>query len=113
MPPHDPIKYLYTFRNTEFQDELIEQFIQTIGAYPVGTLAELSTGEVEIVIEQNKVRRLLPKVIILLDSDKIPLGDPPTLDLILAANENPNDIVTIAKSLNPGSHGIEPEDFYL
>ena len=64
MSPHAAIKYLYTFRNTHYQDELIEQFIQTIGTYPVGTLVELNTGEVAIVIEQNQVRRLLPKVVV-------------------------------------------------
>lgn len=113
MSPHDAIKYLYQFRNTHYQDELIEQFIQTIGAYPVGTLVELSTGEVGIVIEQNQVRRLLPKVIVVLDANKIPLGNPPIVDLMLAANEDPDNFTTISKSLDPGSHGIEPEDFYL
>jgi len=113
MSPHDAIKYLYKFRNTHYQDELIEQFIQTIGAYPVGTLVELSTGEVGIVIEQNQIRRLLPKIIVILDGNKIPLGDPPILDLILKATDNPGDFVSIKKSLEPGSHGIEPEEFYL
>lgn len=113
MSPHDAIKYLYEFRNTHYQDELIEQFIQTIGAYPVGTLVELSTGEIAIVLEQNKVRRLLPKVIVVMDANKIPLGNPPIQDLMLAANENPDNFTTIAKSLDPGSHGIEPEDYYL
>lgn len=113
MSPHDAIKYLYKFRNTHYQDELIEQFIQTIGAYPVGTLVELSTGEVAIVIEQNQVRRLLPKVIVILDGNKIALGNPPIQDLMLGPAEDPDNFVTIAKSLEPGSHGIEPEDFYL
>lgn len=113
MSPHDAIKYLYKFRNTHYQDELIEQFIQTIGAYPVGTLVQLSSGEVAIVIGQNQIRRLLPKIIVILDADKNPLGDPPIRDLMLEANEDPDNAVTIAKSLEPGSYGIEPEDFYL
>lgn len=113
MSPHDAIKYLYKFRNTHYQDELIEQFIQTIGAYPVGTLVELSTSEVAIVIEQNQVRRLLPKIIVILDSNKVAIGNPPIVDLMIAANENPDNFTTIAKSLEPGSHGIEPEDYYL
>ena len=85
----------------------------TIGAYPVGTLVELSTSAVGIVIEQNQVRRLLPKIIEILDGNKIPIGNPPTRDLMLEANEDPDNVVTIAKALEPGSHGIEPEDFYL
>ena len=105
MSPHDAIKYLYKLRNTHYQDELIEQFIQTIGAYPIGTLVELSTGEVAIVIGQNQIRRLLPQIIVILDENKKPLSDPPTRD--------PDNAVTIRKSLEPGSYEIEPEEFYL
>jgi hypothetical protein len=74
---------------------------------------ELSTGEVGIVVEQNQIRRLLPRVIVILDGNKIPIGNPQILDLILNATENPDGFVSIRKSLEPGSHGIEPEDFYL
>jgi len=113
MSPHDAIKYLYKFRNTHYQDELIEQFIQTIGAYPVGTLVQLSTGEVAIVIGQNQVRRLFPQIIVILDENQKSLANPPTRDMMLEANEDPDNLVTIKKSLEPGSYGIDPEDFYL
>ena len=79
----------------------------------VGTLVELSTGAVAIVIGQNQVRRLLPKVIVVLDEDKNPLTDTPIKDLMMDAMEDPNNAVTIKRSLEPGSHGIDPEDFYL
>ena len=111
MSPHDAIKYLYKYRNTAYQDELIEQFIQTLGAYPVGTLVELSGGEVGIVIGQNEVRRLLPKVIVILDKDKNMIGDPKIKDLMLEADSD--EMETIRRSLEPGSFGIEPDDFYL
>jgi len=113
MSPHDAIKYLYKFRNTHYQDELIEQFIQTIGAYPVGTLVELSSDEVAIVYGQNEVRRLLPRVIVVLDENKQPVADPVVRDLMLEAGENPDSAVTIRRSLEPGSFGIEPDDYYL
>ena len=111
MSPHDAIKYLYKYRNTHYQDELIEQFIQTLGAYPVGTLVELSSGEVGIVIGQNQVRRLLPKVIVILDSNKKMNADPQIRDLMLEAEGG--EQTTIKRSLEPGAFGIEPDDFYL
>ncbi|MGE0483992.1 MAG: HD-GYP domain-containing protein [Gammaproteobacteria bacterium] len=113
MSPHSAIKYLYTFRNTHYQDELIEQFIQTIGAYPVGTLVELANGEVAVVIGQNQVRRLLPKVVVVLDADKQPVTEARTLDLMALANEPSDAALTIARSLEPGSYGVDPGDFYL
>ena len=101
------------FRNTHYQDELIEQFIQTIGAYPVGTLVQLSTGEVAIVIGQNQVRRLFPQIIVILDENQKSLDHLPIRDMMLDANEDLDNLVTIKKLLKPGSYGIDPEDFYL
>ena len=64
------VNQLYSRRNVDFKEELVEHFIQCLGSYPAGTLIELSTGEVCVVIEQNKVRRLRPKVMLLLHKDK-------------------------------------------
>jgi hypothetical protein len=48
-------------RNTEFQSQLVEEFIQAIGVYPTGSLVHLSNQEVGVVIAQNAERRLRPK----------------------------------------------------
>ena len=72
---------------------------------------ELSNGEVGIVIGQNDVRRLLPKVIVILDEQKNMVADPAVKDLMLDAESDTP--VTIRRSLEPGSFGIEPDDFYL
>ena len=44
------------------------QFIQCIGIYRVGGAVELSIGEAGLVISQNPLRRLLPRVMVMLDS---------------------------------------------
>ncbi len=49
VSPHRALRKLYAQRNEKFQDALVEQFIQCIGIYPVGSLVELSTGEVAVV----------------------------------------------------------------
>ena len=43
-----------------FSPALVEQFIQCVGVYPVGSAVELNSGEVGIVIAQNPLRRLQP-----------------------------------------------------
>lgn len=111
--PHEAIRNLYELRNTAFQDELIEQFIQTLGAYPVGTLVELSNGEAGIVIGQNRVRRLRPKVMVVLDSNKKPLEIAPTRDLIVETTADDGRPLDIVKALEPGAYGIDPDEFYL
>ncbi|MCP3673514.1 MAG: HD-GYP domain-containing protein, partial [Gammaproteobacteria bacterium] len=64
------VKKLYEWRDKEFHSELVEEFIQAIGMFPAGTLVELSTGEVAVVISESRTRRLRPKVMILLNADK-------------------------------------------
>ncbi len=111
--PHEAIRDLYALRNTAFQDELIEQFIQTLGAYPVGTLVELSNGEAGIVIGQNQVRRLRPKVMVVLDSNKTPLQMAPTRDLMVETTADDGSSLDIVRALEPGAYGIDPDEFYL
>src|SRR5690606_34902005 len=60
---------------------LVVGFIRAIGLYPTGTLVELSTGEVGVVVEQNFERRLKPKVMLVLDACKQPLAECSLLDL--------------------------------
>ncbi len=113
MSPHQAIRHLYEFRNTRYQEELIEQFIQTLGIYPTGTLVELSNGEVGMVIGQNRVRRLRPKVIVLLGADKAPLGHTPIRDLMEDTVADDGQDLNIVKTLEAGAYGIQPDEFYL
>ncbi len=81
LAPSKAVAKLYELRNSEFQEELVVEFIRAIGLYPTGTLVELSTGEVGVVVEQNFSRRLKPKVMIVLDSCKHELNKSFLLDL--------------------------------
>ena len=113
MSPHKAIRELYDLRGTCFQDELVEQFIQTLGIYPVGTMVELSTGQVGIVIGQNRVRRLRPRVVIVLDEEKRHLKTTSVVDLLHQTTTEDGREITIKRSLEPGAYGVEPEEFYL
>ena len=46
------------------------QLVQCLGLYPIGSLVELNTGEVGVVIQQNSVRRLKPRIMVILNPDK-------------------------------------------
>ena len=70
LSPHESICELYKWRDIDFPAELIEQFIQCLGIYPTGTLVELSSGQVGIILSQNRVRRLYPKLLLILKSDQ-------------------------------------------
>jgi len=112
ISPHDATRRLYEWRNEDFQEELVEQFIQSLGVYPTGTLVELNTGQVGIVISQNRSRRLKPTIMLVLDEHKIAYKIWPTLDL-LAATDKEDEPIEITSVLEPGAYGVNPADFYL
>ena len=107
MPPAVAIKKMYEWRDIDFQAELVEEFIQAVGIYPAGTLVELSSGEVAVVVAEYRTRRLRPKVMVLLDADKQPTSEVKVVDLFtekLTADGKP---LEISNSLEPEAYGID------
>jgi hypothetical protein len=104
---------LHGWRDKYFSGALIEQFIQCLGIFPVGTIVELNTGDIAIVAGQNKTRKLKPQVLIVLDPSKKRYSSPALLDLItdpIAFDDRPFEI---SRALPPGTYGINPKEFYL
>lgn len=104
---------LYISRSKHFSEALVIEFIQCIGLYPVGTLVELRSGEVGVVIEQNRVRRLKPRIMVLLDKDKQPPAAPLVLNLQDGAHDEGGCELQIRCALPRGAYGLEPTEFYL
>lgn len=104
---------LNQLRDTQFRETLVDQFLQCIGLYPIGTLVELNSGEVGVVIQQNQVRRLQPRVLVLLAPDKSIERFPRTLDLLMQPEFGDGEPYRIVQALAPNAYGIDPNDFYL
>ena len=86
-----------------FHAPLVEQFVQTVGVFPVGSRVELSTGEIAIVLQQSTVRRLKPKVLVVTGPDKVLLTAPVARDLLYQpAGE---EAVHITRGLPTGADG--------
>ncbi|MDF1643358.1 MAG: HD-GYP domain-containing protein [Pseudomonadales bacterium] len=111
--PEAAIKELYSLRGTQYQAELVEEFIQAVGIYPAGTLVELSTGEVAVVISENKTRRLRPNILIVLNQDKKPVANSAILNLSTVSTNKEETPLEIVKSLEPGAYEINPEELYF
>ena len=62
LSPSKAISTLYNMRGKEFQDDLVVQFIQSVGLYPTGTLVEMTTGDIGVVVEQDPKSRLTPQI---------------------------------------------------
>jgi len=113
IPPHDAIRKLYDWSNIDFQQELVEQFIQVVGIYPVGTLVELSDGRVGVIVAQHKARRLRPKVMLILNQDKKPYSKFDVIDLYDVEQDEDSQPLLIDGSVEPERYGIDPRQFFL
>lgn len=100
-------------RGRRFSTSTVDQFVQCIGLYPVGTLVELNSGEVAVVVSQNRIRRLKPRVMLLLGPDKKPNAYPKTLDLLYDPSCATGEPYEILRALPPGAFGVDPSAFYL
>lgn len=106
------MEHLIRMRGKKFRDALVEQFVQCMGIYPVGSLVELNSGEVALVVQQNRVRRLQPKLLVVLGPDKSPDPHPRTLDLILQPRTPVGDLYRIMTALPGNAYGIDPRDLF-
>ena len=102
LAPSNALNMLYDWRDTQFDGPLVEQFIQCIGIYPVGALVELHSGEVGIVIAQNPILRLLPRVMVVLDAKGAPLKPQRIVDR-----------ASIKRTLEKGSVPINASEFFI
>ena len=110
---HDAIRSLYRWKGTQFHEPLVEQFVQAIGVFPVGSMVELSSGEIAIVVSHNRVRRIKPRVLLLTGPDKTRLSKPTQLDLLYAPEQPNGAELAIATALPAGAHGIDPREYFM
>ncbi|MCL4778054.1 MAG: HD-GYP domain-containing protein [Gammaproteobacteria bacterium] len=112
--PYDAIRELNTLSGVQFQKEMVEQFVQAMGMFPTGSVVEMNTGEVGIVVEQNRIRRLRPKVLLVLDADKQPLREFRSLDLRQCPSDpSERNASWIVCGHETGAFGLDPKNYFI
>lgn len=112
MAPQDALLRLYEWSARLLHEPLVEQLVQAIGVFPVGSLVELSNGEVGLVVTHNRVRRLEPKVLVLAGADKQPLAAPFERDLMANGQDADGRTLRIARGVADGEYGLGLHDYY-
>ena len=113
LAPSNALSMLYNWRDSLFDRPLVEQFIQCIGIYPVGALVELNSGDIGIVIAQNMVRRLQPRVMVVIDAKGNRLNPQLILDLARDPMMNKDTPYRIKRTLEKGSVAIDASEFFI
>ena len=113
LSPSNALSIIYKGRGKQFHPALVEQFIQCIGVFPVGSVVELNSGEVAIVIAQNMVRRMQPRIMIVKDAKGSPLRPYKMMDLIKEHKVRPDEPYRIVRTLEYDSVKIDPRELFL
>ena len=81
--------------------------------YPVGSVVELNTGEVAVVIAQNMVRRLQPRIMVVRDANGQRLHPYKMLDLMKEPKARPDEPYRIQKALDYDAVQVDPRELFL
>ena len=104
---------MYSWRNELFDAELVESFIQCLGIYPIGSVVELNTGEVGIVISVDPDAKLLPRVMLVRDPDKNPYMPPRVINLRQYTNEEARGVYEITRVVEHDAYGIDLKSYLI
>lgn len=101
------LKDMFDSRGHELDEELVEQFIQCIGIYPIGSVVELNSEEVGIVVSTPRGNHLTPRVIVVRDAMKKPVFPPPVLDLSRFRDSLTGRRLEIRRVIKPETYNID------
>ena len=113
--PVQALKFIFSWSGRQFNEALVKFFISLMGVYPVGTTVNLDSGEYAVVIEVNKSKSMMPKVLVVTDS-KGELIEPYVCNLADINLMNHKPLKRIIAAVNPTMLGINPDmmiDSYL
>ncbi|MBR9805325.1 HD-GYP domain-containing protein [bacterium] len=109
-PAAEALKILLANKNTQFDTNLATQFVNCIGVYPAGSIAELNSGAVGIVIPSNTGNKLQPRLLMIRDEEKTPC-EPHAIELEDKPKTDSGKPLFI-RTLHPeGSFGVNIKDY--
>jgi len=81
IPAANCLNMMFNWAPSDFGEDLMQEFIRCIGIYPIGSLVELNTGALGIVMSSNPDSRLKPVVMLVRDREGRPYRRRPLLNL--------------------------------
>lgn len=112
--PDQAISYMMEGSGTDYDPILLKIFAIMMGTYPVGSLLELNTREIGLVLDYPMgIGGNHPRVLLLKKDEH---GEMQRGETVLLSEKDPHSGVhrrTIVRSLNPANYGIQPAGFML
>lgn len=104
--PSSAAKLLYNQKGKAFQEELVVEFIEAIGLYPLGTMVELSSGDQAVVVKHNPQRRLKPEVMVVRNENGEEVNTLESIDLAVVTD------VHIVKDLPGNADKVDLQNIF-
>ncbi|MFP4241145.1 MAG: HD-GYP domain-containing protein [Chitinispirillaceae bacterium] len=105
--PQEALALIFQGAGEEYPRGLVEAFTRFLGIYPVGSFVKLESGEMGLVVKNNRHSLLTPTLIVCTDKQGKKLKQPFFRNLSAARSEFTPMPWRVEMSLNPLSYGIE------
>jgi len=112
--PDQALNIMLDGAGTDFDPILLKIFINMLGVYPIGSLLELDTGELALVMDTDKTSDGARPMVVLLapdgNGDYAKVG---VADLAECDTQSGAFLRNIVKSIHPSTLGIQPAEFLI
>jgi putative nucleotidyltransferase with HDIG domain len=107
--PHDALKFIYSLRGTHFEPYWVDRFVQSVGIYPPGSIVELNSGHVAVVIEVDHSSLLTPLVKVVADPQGRITSKP---KLVQLKDDKEAGGLSIQRVIPPSEAGFDPSYYF-
>jgi HD-GYP domain-containing protein (c-di-GMP phosphodiesterase class II) len=111
LSPYEGMQKIYEWAKIDFNQTLVERFIQCVGIYPIGTFALLDTGEMGVVSSINHEKLLRPNIHLIYQNFKNRYPQPMVVDLMEKSGDSQEFKRTIITPLDPTPWNIQVDDY--
>ncbi|HET7650424.1 MAG TPA: HD-GYP domain-containing protein [Gammaproteobacteria bacterium] len=108
MPPADALRALRTEGADEYGADLVQEFIKCLGIYPVGSLVQVASGALGIVMASNPSARLKPMLLMVRNENGQDIKPRTIMNLALLPDDKAtNEKWTIQTVVDPKKFNID------
>ena len=108
VPAANCLNMMFHWAPRDFGEDLMQEFIRCIGIYPIGSLVELNTGALGIVMSSNPDSRLKPVVMLVRDREGRPYRRRPLLNLAAPASRDGGFSWQVQRVVDCKDYDIDP-----
>lgn len=107
LPPHEALKVLRNECTESYGNDLTQEFMRCLGIYPVGSLVQLNSGSLGLVVASNPEARLRPTLMLVRDEHGNEIRPRTFLNLSQLAEGQDQEKWSIRAVVDPLEHGID------